>query len=556
MDGLENIPGMRSTDARALVEEILSYEKACGIGPEESTVPDIVAADDGNAAEELARRGRACADWNRFVREIDLCAQHRLGEFSSLRVRFDTPAVLRDLGLADHPMNHTQKHVRNELHPEDGTVPPKGGNYHGIPLHTLRSLPELLEHPWAVWDTKPGASGIAVCLSDVDWKGDPLVCFVETEATCHDDGRANNFVKTVFGRGSLGADATEAKEVGRLLYVDPEELKGFLEKGKLSAWAKEKLVSSPCIHYAQAFTSRHILHPCRKLVKPLDAKSDPYFEAQSAWDAEKQVSMQNISGFKRQIEAWSRRELAPGRAFTVCDSVPEALEGIGMPDLPLMLPRRQFALEAGAIRIDADKACSSLDALLALPRGLVKPIAAWDSRPGRRDVHVALALQDEAGSVLVAKILPDAVDMASGRAANLIRSVHGHSRIDQEIEEASATGRLLYADPHAAAPLPLSRRPIVPGSSSGPLIHKSLKPCFTPREDDPYLAAQQAWDEAHPKNRGRSASQSQEAAREGARRGAQRPGEDWGRGSVNRPRCDDSRHGGADGAYRPGSWRA
>ena len=514
--------------AGALVEEVMRYERSCGIRPEDSAVKDIVSAPSPESARKLLEIGRVRADWNRFVREMDLCTAHKLGPLSSVHVRSDTPHTLLELGLHDHPMHHTQKHTRNELHPQDGTCPPNGGNYHGVPLQTMRSLPELLEHPWAVWDERPGTSGIAVALSAVDWKGDPLVCFVNSEETCFDDGKPNNFIKTVFGPTGTDTRLTEARETGRLLYVDPIELNGFLDSGKLSERTKEKLVSSPGIHYAQAFTSKTIIHPTKKLVKPANKESDPYFEAQKAWDETRRQELRDVSGFRAQLSSWSRRQLPPGAAFTLCEQTPPALRGIGLPDLPVKLPRFQAAHELGLARTCEEHPTSSIEAVLGIPEALSKPIAAWDARPGSSDVFVAFALQNEQGDVLVARIAPDSVDRKSGKPANVIKNVHGVVRIDREIEEAMATGRLLYSDPPAADTLPLSRRPILPTIDGGPLIHSSLKSAGISRQDDPYLAAQEAWDAVHPRKAGRRTTAERLAAAEaGARSGIREGGRAW-----------------------------
>ena len=97
--------------------------------------------------------------------------------------------------------------------------------------------------------------------------------------------------------------------------------------------------------------------------------------------------------------------------------------------------------------------------------------------------------------MLLARFLPNGIDKGTGRRGNILRSCLPTHRLDELVDEAAATGRLLYADAAAARELPLASRPILPAVAGGPLIHETRKARFTPVESDPYLAAQQAFDE-------------------------------------------------------------
>lgn len=495
MEGLDEIEGMRRSDAEPLMAEVLRYEQACGIAADESATLSVAAADGREAAERLVALGRSRADWNRFVREVEDCLARRIGEFATLRVRSDTPAALRAVGLSDLPMNHTQRHVRNELHPEDGGRT-SGGTHHGVPREALLRLPELLEHPWAVWDAKPGRDGICVALSECDAKGAPLFAFVSCNAVCYDDGRPNNFVKSVYGRLSAGAELAEAAEVGRLLYVDRAELSRFIESGRIQVKAKEKLESSPYAQCMQASPSDNILHRSCKLVNGIREDLDPYREAQQAFEAahEQEHMPGTQAAFDVQVGLWLQGRLPRSEPLRISHTPSAALKSIGMPSMPIYHSKSQLARETGEISADIREK-TPVSTLQRLPELLSRPIAVWDARPGSRDLYAALPAAGEAGGVLLARFLPNGIDKGTGRRGNILRSCLPTHRLDELVDEAAATGRLLYADAAAARELPLASRPILPAVAGGPLIHETRKARFTPVESDPYLAVQQAFDE-------------------------------------------------------------
>lgn len=535
MEGLDEIEGMRRSDAEPLMAEVLRYEQACGIAADESATLSVAAADGREAAERLVALGRSRADWNRFVREVEDCLARRLGEFATLRVRSDTPAPLRALGLSNLPMNHTQRHVRNELHPEDGGRT-SGGTHHGVPREALLRLPELLEHPWAVWDAKPGRDGICVALSECDAKGAPLFAFVSCNVVCYDDGRPNNFVKSVYGRLSAGAELAEAAEVGRLLYVDRDELSRFLDAGRIQIKAKEKLESSPYAQCMQASPSDFMIHRSCKLVNGIREDLDPYREAQQAFEAAREQERMpgTQAAFDVQVGLWLQDRFPRSEPLRISNTPSAALASVGMPSMPIYHSKSQLARESGEIPADIRKKTPT-STLQRLPELLCRPIAIWDARPGSRDLYAALPVTGEAGGVLLARFLPNGIDKGTGRRGNILRSCLPTHRLDEILAEAAETGRLLYADADAARELPLASRPILPAVSGGPLIHETRKARFTPVESDPYLAAQQAFDEkrrAARKARG-AAVDAADIDRAKASIGAKRPDE-RGRGLSDR----------------------
>ena len=68
---------------------------------------------------------------------------------------------------------------------------------------------------------------VAIALSEVGWKDTAFICYVESEAICHDDGKKRGFAKTVFRRKSLPFDFKEAAKVRRLLHTTLLSLEHF-----------------------------------------------------------------------------------------------------------------------------------------------------------------------------------------------------------------------------------------------------------------------------------------------------------------------------------------
>ncbi len=134
-----------------------------------------------------------------------------------MRVRENTPKILRDVGLKDKPILMTSVHTKTAVGKEV-----KNKNTHNLSVDTLKHIPELIENPSMIIESKPGES-VVVFVNAVDEDNNPILCSIKI------DGKGNyndieieaNILTSVYGKDTnpIGF-VKKAVEENRVLYWD------------------------------------------------------------------------------------------------------------------------------------------------------------------------------------------------------------------------------------------------------------------------------------------------------------------------------------------------
>lgn len=184
---------------------ILSYESS--IGRESSRMYIL---DD---ADKMAYANR-CIEYIAFGREVDAALRNVYPQVQALRIG-RTPPLYQRIGLQSYDMYITQKHLCNALHNS------KNPHHHGLTLEQIRQLPELLEAPAAVIESRyPGT--IVAILDLKNNRNETIIVPVRPNGNAYYDGRYKdaNFVLSVYGKENLEFFMDKAIAEDRLIYLD------------------------------------------------------------------------------------------------------------------------------------------------------------------------------------------------------------------------------------------------------------------------------------------------------------------------------------------------
>lgn len=176
--------------------------------------------DDG----EVAALSDACRGYLKFGSLVDAAVSGRLDPSRNILIRDSTPRALLELGVPDLPWVTTQRHIEQELSPKG--IP--GDHGHGLTRYGLKRLPERIERPFAVYESR--RHGIVCVLDDHDSDGLPLVMPFDPSVedhSLHSRGMVN-FVLSLYGVPGLAKRLTAALAEDRLLYLESRDPSGLL----------------------------------------------------------------------------------------------------------------------------------------------------------------------------------------------------------------------------------------------------------------------------------------------------------------------------------------
>lgn len=211
----------RLSAAARLISE---YERQVGIPMEESAIGPILADGSPAAAAELVRHAQRCARRLEFCAAVDAALARSMPHWMQIAASRSTPPELVEVGLPDLPVVHTQRHIRKELEPKS----PEDIHCHGLSIELLKRVPELLEHPAAVWDDIPSRGEVLAMLGALDADGLPLVAIIRPNVVNETTGEPCNLMVTVYGNEKGFEKLEKACDAGRVLRMDDEKMKKLL----------------------------------------------------------------------------------------------------------------------------------------------------------------------------------------------------------------------------------------------------------------------------------------------------------------------------------------
>lgn len=217
------------------VRTILEYEASIKRSLDESAVRDdvlhrVTLHDDlpTNMRERLQQYALKCCGYLEFGYDVDSCLSDSLPRYSPVEVSCRTPSLLQEIGFDNLSVIYTQKHLRDALAPKD-----PNHHRHGFTVEQIKQLPELLEHPVAVFDQPDreinglpvAGRGVGVVLDLYDSDGIPAIANFYPSGygakTFVDDG--NNVLASLYGRERFEEYVDLACKQGKVLYISSEK---------------------------------------------------------------------------------------------------------------------------------------------------------------------------------------------------------------------------------------------------------------------------------------------------------------------------------------------
>lgn len=217
-------------------QTILRYEASVGkIG---SRLEEI-------GEKELEQYAAECEKYLRFGQEVDACLEKKLDQTSAVWVG-TVPEVLQQNGCGTMDLYITQKHLRNILQ----TSLQNRSHYHNIELQQFKQLPELLNNPLAILQSKSHQGSVIVVLDAQDRQNNPLIVPIRTDGYAFYQ-RKNvkaNFILSVYGKRNVSAYIERSFQENGVLFLDKNK---SIELGRKSLQLRQFLNTNASINNVQ-----------------------------------------------------------------------------------------------------------------------------------------------------------------------------------------------------------------------------------------------------------------------------------------------------------------
>lgn len=217
-------------------QTILRYEASVGkIG---SRLEEI-------GEKELEQYAAECEKYLRFGQEVDACLEKKLDQTSAVWVGTVTE-VLQQNGCGTMDLYITQKHLRNILQ----TSLQNRSHYHNIELQQFKQLPELLNNPLAILQSKSHQGSVIVVLDAQDRQNNPLIVPIRTDGYAFYQ-RKNvkaNFILSVYGKRNVSAYIERSFQENGVLFLDKNK---SIELGRKSLQLRQFLNTNASINNVQ-----------------------------------------------------------------------------------------------------------------------------------------------------------------------------------------------------------------------------------------------------------------------------------------------------------------
>lgn len=217
-------------------------EHGTGIRPEQSS-PDNVHGN-SNVGENETARGRSQSDDRpgspaqsinktaeadtapavslsdkSFAEQVDDVLNGTANRYNDLKV-CDTPQILLDIGCEQLPIFYTQRHLNDAIKPKGN----KGESihYHGLDIEQIKSIPDLLDKPVAIYDSLSRSDSIVVLSSALDKDNCPIIAIIKPEGQAKYNLEIvnSNFLLSVYGHENIENQLERAIKDEKLLFID------------------------------------------------------------------------------------------------------------------------------------------------------------------------------------------------------------------------------------------------------------------------------------------------------------------------------------------------
>ena len=141
----------------------------------------------------------------------------------------NTPVFFNRIGCSALPFFISEKHLKKIIAPFRN-----GNSDHGLSPELVAKIPDALQHPAFVFDSKKKGDTIVAVLDLYDDMNQPIFVCIHTNGYEKINGKEEtvNFITSIYGKRPDGtcAQFSRALKEGRLLYFDDELLENMTRK--------------------------------------------------------------------------------------------------------------------------------------------------------------------------------------------------------------------------------------------------------------------------------------------------------------------------------------
>ena len=154
-----------------------------------------------------------------FAEQVDDVLNGTANRYNDLKV-CDTPQILLDVGCEQLPIFYTQRHLNDAIKPKGN----KGESihYHGLDIEQIKSIPDLLDKPVAIYDSLSRSDSIVVLSSALDKDNCPIIAIIKPEGQAKYNLEIvnSNFLLSVYGHENIENQLERAIKDEKLLFID------------------------------------------------------------------------------------------------------------------------------------------------------------------------------------------------------------------------------------------------------------------------------------------------------------------------------------------------
>lgn len=157
-----------------------------------------------------------------FAEQVDQVINGTSNRYDDLKV-CDTPQILLDVGCEQLPIFYTQHHLNDAIKPKGHTG--ESIHHHGLDIKQIKSIPNLLQEPVAVYDSLSRDDSIVILTSELDKERCPIIAIIKPDGKAKYELKIvnSNFLLSIYGHENIENQLKRAAADDKLLFIDKEK---------------------------------------------------------------------------------------------------------------------------------------------------------------------------------------------------------------------------------------------------------------------------------------------------------------------------------------------
>lgn len=140
----------------------------------------------------------------------------------------ETSEILQKVGLKPLPILYSKSHLRNAIKEEDSNYPER----HGLRDKDILKMPEIIESPAIIMDSKTRNDSIILVSENVDKNHRPLIMAIKAngKGTYNSEIVPSNFITSYYGRNSFISFLKDAINEDKVLFINKKKSQSLCKR--------------------------------------------------------------------------------------------------------------------------------------------------------------------------------------------------------------------------------------------------------------------------------------------------------------------------------------